>query len=121
MFADDAKCLRRISHLEDMARLQEDLNSLDNWSIKWKLSFKVPKCVHLRIGGEPEEYTTYKINNTPIPTQSNHKDLDVLITSTQTWSDHISMITGRAYKILGLLRRTFSSTNSVSEKKLLYV
>ena len=43
------------------------------------------------------------------------------MSSNQTWNDHIDMITARAYRILGLLRRTFSSTNAVPEKRLLYV
>ena len=121
LFADDAKCLKRIACSEDIARLQEDLDSLNNWSLQWKLKFKESKCIHMRIGGESVDPSLYEINSVPIPTQSNNKDLGILISSDQTWSDHVRHITARAYKILGLLRRTFSSTNSIHEKKMLYI
>ena len=46
------------------------------------------------------------------------KDPVILISSDLSWSDHISRITSRAYKILGLVRRTFASSNISTKKKL---
>ena len=44
LFADDAKCFRKIIDVDDCERLQHDLNSLYEWSQVWKLNFNVIKC-----------------------------------------------------------------------------
>ena len=44
-----------------------------------------------------------------------------MMTSDTSWSNHIALISSKAYKKLGLLRRTFCSTNSIWAKKSLYL
>ena len=38
-----------------------------------------------------------------------------------SWSKHISQITCNAYRILGLLRRSFSAINNIITRKRLYI
>ena len=61
------------------------------------------------------------ISGVEIPLVNSTRDLGVLITDTLLWSDHIHLITSKAYKMLGLIRRSFSNTLSVFNKKSLYV
>ena len=63
----------------------------------------------------------YFINGKEIPVVEQHCDLGVFLSCDLLWSGHISLISSKAYKMLGLIRRTFSSTASVSVKKLLYL
>ena len=44
LYADDAKCYRRITSIEDCLALQNDLISLSEWSRRWKLVFSPRKC-----------------------------------------------------------------------------
>ena len=92
----------------DTCLLQQDLNTLTNWSNDWKISFNESKCTLLRFCSSPQ--TTYQSNYT-----INHQQLSDL-----SWRKHYDLISSRAYKTLGLLCHTFNTTNSVHVKKLLY-
>ena len=50
MFADDAKVFRQIETSADTATLQNDLNHLTDWSIKWQTNFNVNKCKRFHLG-----------------------------------------------------------------------
>ena len=54
-----------------------------------------------------------------IPATNLVKDLGILISSDLLWSAHIHMIVSRAYKMLSLIRRSFSHTMSVPVRRLL--
>ena len=45
----------------------------------------------------------------------------MIISSDLLFTAHYGMISGKAYRILGLLRRTFSQRTNVKEKRLLYI
>ena len=44
MFTDDAKVFRPIESNADTATLQNDLDHLTDWSLKWQMNFNVNKC-----------------------------------------------------------------------------
>jgi len=48
-FADDTKCFRQITSTADINHLQEDLNSISNWSINNLLSFNLPKFIFMSL------------------------------------------------------------------------
>jgi hypothetical protein len=50
LFADDEKLYRVIESRADCIILQEDLDRLYQWSIKWQLYFNPSKCQLLRLG-----------------------------------------------------------------------
>ena len=122
MFADDCKCAKLVSGLQDSNKLKKDLVNLCTWSLQWKLKFKEVKCVHLRCcKSKPIVDTSYSLNNCELSLSDHHKDLGVLISSDLTFSAHYDMIVRKAYRTIGLLRRTFSNRTCVKEKRLLYL
>ena len=48
LFADDCLLYRIINSVEDINRLQEDLNRLSEWANTWQLKFNVNKCTVIR-------------------------------------------------------------------------
>ena len=50
LFADDTKILRQIATKEVEVQLQSDINSLEQWSQKWLLTFHPKKCHFLTLG-----------------------------------------------------------------------
>lgn len=126
LFADDTKCLRPICSPQDHILLQSDLDVLSLWSTDWKLMFNETKCSIMSIFSHAspdhsDPQTEYLINGQAISSCNQQKDLGIQISCDLSWSDHISRITSNAYKILGLLRRTFASSNNVTTKKNLYI
>lgn len=122
LFADDAKCLHKVTSLLDCQELQEDLDTLCGWSEEWKLKFKEAKCALLRLSTDipPFEFD-YIINGREVSVENSHRDLGIMVSSSLTFGDHYDFIVSKSYRILGLLRRTFRSVNYTHEKKLLYV
>ena len=69
----------------------------------------------------PFTLTIYIINSSPIQAINCHRDLGILMSSDLKWSNHLMFISSRANKILGLIRRSFSSGLHISAKKNLYI
>jgi hypothetical protein len=44
MFADDTKVFNKVNTPSEQMSLQEDLRSLEDWSLKWQLRFNADKC-----------------------------------------------------------------------------
>ena len=120
LFADDTKCFRFIKSYSDHQLLQQDLNSLHNWSTRSNLSFKLSKSVHVSFN--PNTPTTYSINNSMIHSNSYHKDLGIVVSDDLQWHLHHKYILDKSYKMLGVIRRTaFSRFNSITTKAKLYI
>ena len=122
MFADDTKCAKLIRNPSDSVLLQDDVTSLGKWSSDWKLQFKVTKCVLLRFCTKGASVChSYSMGGNEVPEHTSHKDLGVVFSSDLTFTAHYDMIVKRAYRVLGLLRRTFRASTNIHEKLILYV
>ena len=49
-FADDTKICSRIRNSDDEQKLQEDLNTLQEWARTWQMKFNIQKCKVMRVG-----------------------------------------------------------------------
>ena len=123
MYADDAQCIMETDGKPTTcASLQSDLNSLCMWSNIWNMSFNHLKSVHMRFGTSlANNDSTYSLNNCPVQLKSSHSNVGILLTSTLSWSPHISSILSKAYRPLGLIRRTVPYVSAVNLKKSLYL
>ena len=123
LFADDTKCCTRILSLNDSSHLQADLDAIHTWSLSSSLTFNISKCCLLCFSNRSVKQisSTYFFNGDKIPSLNQCRDLGVIFSSNLSWSHHHDMILAKAYKQLGLIRRTFSSSMSVRAKKILYL
>ena len=81
--------------------------------------FNTSKCVLVRFFSSPSSTTcAYTINGAHLTEQDSHRDLDIHLSKDLTCSSHYHYICARAYKTLGLLKHTFSSSLPVHTKKL---
>ena len=61
------------------------------------------------------------MSDTYIPRMDSHKDLGIILSEDLSWGKHYKSITACAYKVLGLIRRTFLPSHSTSTMVKLYV
>ena len=122
LFADDVKCSKDISSMEDCSLLQSDLTNILNWCSTSSLHLNYRKCsiVRYHLSKAPVIYN-YHLNEFSIMDNDQCKDLGVITSSDLSWKNHYNYIMSKAYRMLGLLRRVFSSVTCVSSKRLLYL
>ena len=112
LFADDTKLFRRVQGIEDCHALQDDIDSLENWSKNWLLKFHPQKCKVLRLGKHQQtfEYTMKDREGNPLilETTEVEKDLGVQIDSKLSFKTHITAAAKKGNMIVGLIRRSFS-------------
>ena len=111
IFADDTKIYTPINSQSDIDILQKDIETLSQWSVKWKLLFNVKKCAHLHIGKEEFQSTYFMSDSSTtaaMPKSFCERDLGVYINDSLKSSDHIKQISLKANRILSAIRRSFT-------------
>ena len=118
-FVDDTKCYSSISNSLDSDILQKHLDSIVSWSRKCNLSFNPAKSVV--ISYRQQLKIVYNISSTQVATQEYYKDLGIIFSQNMSWDLQYKHMLSKAYKTLGLLRRTFSRQHLPEVKKKLYL
>ena len=123
LFADDTKCAYTLpTGISASPEFQADLDALHHWSVVNGLKFNDKKSVCMRFSRMSDTIQpVYTLDGVPIKVLSGHRDLGVMFSSDLSWSDHIDYVTAKCYKVIGLLRRAFSSSLPVLIKKQLYL
>ena len=97
LYADDVLLYNTIHSQEDCHNLQQDLNLLEEWATKWKMSFNLQKCEFLRITNKKYPiFSQYLIQNEIIREVTYAKYLGVTIDQNLKWSEHVKQITNKA-------------------------
>ncbi len=89
MFADDTKVFRVIKDESDTEALQDDLNTLHNWSSTWLLKFHPQKCKYMRISRKKEnEYQRYNFDSHVLEKVDHEKDIGITLDERLTFELH---------------------------------
>ena len=119
LFADDSKCIGKVTSSNDSALL---LHSLHNWSSRWNLSFNTAKCKLMHFSHATVSVASeYNIDNTPVEHVNQHRDLGIILSTDLSWKHHYNHMISRAYKTLHFVRCITSSQHSPKTKLLLYI
>ena len=109
LFADDCLLYRVINSVEDINRLQEDLNKLSEWADTWQLKFNISKCTVIRCTRSLSPLTyDYTLHSHILDISDQHMYLGVLIHKSLSWSPHISNVVNKASRTLNFLKRNLN-------------
>ena len=108
LFADDAKIYSAIHSEDDTVSLQNDINSLVEWSTLWQLPFNIEKCKCMHVGRKSTAHS-YQMNDHILENVNEEKDLGVIIDNRLKFHTHTSAAIKKANSILGLIKRSFAT------------
>ena len=115
LFADDTKIFTEVP--VNQQTLQQDLDKLQIWSNEWQLRFNATKCkvMHLGKQSDPASYSmTSDGKAVTLETIQMEKDLGVNVDADLVFDQHVAIQTKKANKLLGMLRRSFTSLDEES-------
>ena len=122
LYADDAKCFRKMLSSDDHDALQKDLHAIEGWSDLWGMFFSASKCKYPSISKMKKPMNlSYQFGNNILAKIQCEKDLGVLVNSKLSWHDHIINKVNTANKVLRLIRRSCGSRVIADVIKKLYV
>lgn len=114
IFADDTKLYTPTSKSDV---LQNDIDSIMNWAVKWEMNFNVDKCKVMHYGhANPQKQ--YVMNNKTLSDTQEECDLGVIFEKDLKFSKHISTKINKANSILGLINRSFEFLDEYTFVKL---
>ena len=120
LFTDDSVLHRNIHSQNDQVILQNDLDTISSWADKWLMELNINKCLVLSITLKPNSiFHDYYILGAMPKRVTNHDYLCVTISSDLNWLRHVTKISNKTSRNLGLLKRT-SSPCSQNVKSIAY-
>jgi ribonuclease P/MRP protein subunit RPP40 len=117
LYADDTKILSIIRNSVDSNILQNDIETLVDWSKEWLIKFNDSKCKEIHIGKNNEKFK-YQMNNSILSVTELEKDLGIFVLNDLEWSQHVNTAVGKANIQLGLIKSSFQNLNEFTTKLL---
>ena len=106
---------------DDQMLFQNDLDKLYHWSQRNLMDFTSKKCKIMRITKKQVRFTNrVHLSDTVLEEVKEFKDLGILTNNGLSWNSHIDMITAKANRMLGLIKRTCMDLKDESTLKTSY-
>ena len=108
LFADDVKIFKSIVCVQDQITLQNDIDSMYEWTKDSLLVFNPQKCSSMTISKRKPENRCYEINSCRLRVTESERDLGVVVDNKLTFEEHIWSKIKKANTIMGIIRRTYT-------------
>lgn len=112
-FADDSKLFGAVSSPEDVDKIRQDLLKLSNWSDEWLMVFNEAKCKVMHLGHNNPR-ALYSINGYSLEETSEERDLGIVVQNNLKVSAQCSKVVKTANKILGMVKRHFTTRDKIT-------
>ncbi len=111
LFADDTKIYRVIIDANDRIFLQQDVERMRRWAMKWLQNYAPEKCKSMTVGSArvremPE--SLYSLGDVNLSHVRAEKDVGVLVDDTLSFDDHVAQMAKKANRVANCIRRSFT-------------
>lgn len=121
LYADDIKIFGAVRSVDDVSRIQLDIDRLTAWCDLNCLSLNVSKCKSVSYHRTRNPIiSSYNINDIVLDKLDGIKDLGVFFDHKLTFVRHIEIITSKAYSMLGFVMRICNEFTCPKAFKSLY-
>lgn len=118
LFADDSKIFQMISSYNDCLTLQNSLDKFAAWCNSFNLSLNIAKCKVMTFHRSRSVITfDYNLSGLSIQRVNQVEDLGILFVPSLHFGPHIDIMTSKAFRVLGFIKR--HTVNFSSPKCLL--
>jgi hypothetical protein len=122
IYADDLKIYKAVNNLGDCRVLQENLNAFHDWCLENNLQLNANKCQVMRFYRIKQPFIYgYELNDTPLKSVDEVRDLGVIFDRKLSFVPHIDNISGRALRLLGFILRICRPFTNITTLRTLYV
>ena len=107
LFADDASVLKKSKdRIIIKSTLNNDMIKIGTWSTQWLVTFSEIKCKFMLVTNKKRSQTNIQItfNNILLDEVSEHTSLVITISNQMSWASHISKLSTKANRKLGILK-----------------
>ena len=104
LYADDTLIYSVVQNSEDEKSFQSNINSLHDWSVRWKMPFNTTKCEVIVFSNKDGAPPTYTLGGVPLNIVQETTYLGVTMQSNLKFTKHITAKTKNANKVLGSIR-----------------
>ena len=121
LYADDLVLYRTIENNNDQCILQEDINTIYEWSQQWGLSLNIKKCKVMHVANKNIKQVNmcdYYLGESKLDVSEKENYLVVYLTNNLNWNAHVDTVTSKAYRTLGVIRRVFGTSSKTVKEKL---
>ncbi len=108
LFADDTSLYLIVDTPERASdTINNDLETITNWSKKWLVSFNPNKTETMLISRKRNQlaHPPIMMNNIIVSEVDSHKHLGLYFNREGTWHQHIEYITGKAWRRINIMRK----------------
>jgi hypothetical protein len=107
LFADDTIAYLALKTPEDASKLQEDLDRLADWEVKWQMEFHPEKCqvLHITRNRTRRINSSYTLHGHTLEVVDAAKYLGITFTSDLSWNQQIQNVCKKATNTLNFLKR----------------
>ena len=123
LFADDMLLYRVINNAYDMELVQQGIDNVGDWVNDNNFCLNSSKCKFMivsKLKSRGIQDPILKLHDNQLEQVTEYKYLGVTITNTLSWSAHISSISSKARKLVGMLYRHFYCWSSSEALHKLY-
>ena len=106
-FADDTKLFRKVKEIGGKQNLQDDIDILVKWSVKWQMLFNFGKCkcIHTGSGNTGMNYVK---GGTILSKTVKEKYLGVTMNANRKVSEQCRIAASKGNQVLGKIRRNIT-------------